>query len=137
MPNPRCSWSTRCRHAGRWLAVNGRICCSATASVSTTRSSWPAPSTSATPSTSSPNAAGRPYRPGEVRDLLSRQMRSQVRWWDSLQLLRRQGVTDARQLGPGDVLTKLWQAALKEPLDEPPDQPLEETATPAELPPAG
>lgn len=62
------------------------------------------------------NVTGEPYPAGRVVDLLARQMRSQVRWWDALMTLRRQGVTEARQLGPGEVLTGLWrEAAAVEP----------------------
>ncbi|MCV7163085.1 PfaD family polyunsaturated fatty acid/polyketide biosynthesis protein [Mycobacterium stomatepiae] len=61
------------------------------------------------------NVTGRPYPPGEIRRLLGRQMRSQVRWWDCLQYLRSQGVNHARQLGPGRTLMDFWLAATTAP----------------------
>jgi trans-AT polyketide synthase, acyltransferase and oxidoreductase domains len=62
------------------------------------------------------NVTGTRYPPGQVAALLARHMRSQVRWWESLMALRRLGVSDARQCGPGDVLTRLWSEALAAPV---------------------
>jgi trans-AT polyketide synthase/acyltransferase/oxidoreductase domain-containing protein len=61
------------------------------------------------------NTTGLPFPPGKVREVLSSQMRSGVRWWESLMTLRRLGVTEARTLGPGRVLSGFWEEARKVP----------------------
>jgi trans-AT polyketide synthase/acyltransferase/oxidoreductase domain-containing protein len=57
------------------------------------------------------NVTARPYRDGEVADLLVRQISSPVRWLDSMRFLRREGVREICELGPGRTLTGLWSAA--------------------------
>lgn len=57
------------------------------------------------------NVTGRPYAPGTVRELLAQQMRSPVRWVETMKYLRSQGVTEARQIGPGRVLDALWEGS--------------------------
>jgi len=59
------------------------------------------------------NCTGAPFAPGKLREVLAQQMRSGVRWWDSLVTLRRLGVDEARQLGPGRILSDLWEEARK------------------------
>ncbi|KVM68313.1 hypothetical protein WJ60_12215 [Burkholderia ubonensis] len=58
------------------------------------------------------NVTGELYPQGDVRTLLARQMASSVRWWDGLTMLRRCGVMTARQIGPGQAMSKLWSEAL-------------------------
>ncbi|MFJ3977841.1 ACP S-malonyltransferase [Streptomyces sp. NPDC090021] len=53
------------------------------------------------------NVDGRPYAAGEVAATLRRQIASPVRWTDSVRLLMGQGDFRVRELGPGQVLTKL------------------------------
>lgn len=57
------------------------------------------------------NVTARPHRPETLPDLLARQVRSPVRWWDTMVYLAGQGVRDVREIGPGQVLTKLWRKA--------------------------
>ena len=45
--------------------------------------------------------------PGELRDALLRQVSAPVRWMESMQLLRRQGVQTFVEIGPGKVLSGL------------------------------
>ncbi|MEU2850158.1 ACP S-malonyltransferase [Streptomyces syringium] len=53
------------------------------------------------------NVDARPYEAGEVAATLRRQIASPVRWTDSVRLLMGQGDFRVRELGPGQVLTKL------------------------------
>ncbi len=57
------------------------------------------------------NVTAAPYTPGGVADLLARQVRSSVRWADSMRLLLENGVQDVVEVGPGNVLRGLWAAA--------------------------
>ncbi|MFG2082103.1 ACP S-malonyltransferase [Micromonospora tulbaghiae] len=57
------------------------------------------------------NVTARPYPPGAVADLLGRQIRSAVRWWDTVRWLREHGVTGVAELGPGTVLSRIWRTA--------------------------
>ncbi|MEU7693428.1 ACP S-malonyltransferase [Microbispora hainanensis] len=59
------------------------------------------------------NVTARPHRPETLPDLLARQVRSPVRWWDTMVYLAERGVRDVREIGPGQVLTKLWRKAEK------------------------
>jgi len=55
-----------------------------------------------------PNASGRPTtEPSALRDLLSRQMVSPVRWEKSMRALAEAGADTFVEAGPGDVLSKL------------------------------
>lgn len=69
------------------------------------------------------NVTARPYRDGEVAELLVRQISSPVRWLDSMRFLRREGVSDVRELGPGRTLTGLWSETAKAEPDRHPGQP--------------
>jgi trans-AT polyketide synthase/acyltransferase/oxidoreductase domain-containing protein len=69
------------------------------------------------------NVTGRPYPPEAVGDLLSRQIRSPVRWRESMRYLRDQGVAAIEEVGPGRVLRGLWAAALQEAPRSPPGTP--------------
>jgi trans-AT polyketide synthase/acyltransferase/oxidoreductase domain-containing protein len=75
------------------------------------------------------NVTGQPYRPGEVRTLLARQITAAVRWRDQMLFLRRAGVEAIEQVGPGRVLTDLWAEAAAEPLQAMP------AAEPSAVPP--
>lgn len=57
------------------------------------------------------NVTALPYPPGGVAGLLTRQITSPVRWWDTMRWLREHGVTGAAELGPGTVLTRIWRTA--------------------------
>ncbi|MCV7163086.1 ACP S-malonyltransferase [Mycobacterium stomatepiae] len=62
------------------------------------------------------NVTALPYEPGTVRDVLARQMRSPVRWVETMQFLRDQGVDSLTQVGPGRVLDGLWERFIPEPV---------------------
>ncbi|MFG2500685.1 beta-ketoacyl synthase N-terminal-like domain-containing protein [Streptomyces sp. NPDC048441] len=55
------------------------------------------------------NVTARPHRLAELPDLLSRHLYSPVLWSRSMDHLREEGVTRLVELGPGRVLTKLWE----------------------------
>lgn len=61
------------------------------------------------------NVTGRPYRPGDLPELLARQVAAPVLWWQSMSLLVHEGVDEVAELGPGRVLTGLWREAVREP----------------------
>lgn len=77
--------------------------------------------------------------PADAKSVLLRQLDSGVRWWDSLMTLRRLGVTEARQIGPGNAMLNLWKEAASLPVPapivkaEPPAPP----APPRRMAPAG
>ncbi|MGQ5261994.1 ACP S-malonyltransferase [Micromonospora sp. ZYX-F-536] len=56
------------------------------------------------------NATAQPYPDRNIADLLTRQITAPVRWRDSMRTLAALGVRDIVELGPGDVLTRLWAA---------------------------
>lgn len=62
------------------------------------------------------NVTGDFYAKGEIRKVLSKQINSSVKWWDSLVVLRNHGVNEIQEIGPGSVLTDLWNNALKIPI---------------------
>ncbi len=53
------------------------------------------------------NVEAAPYGEDNVAELLVRQIRYPVLWSDSIQYLRKQGEIEFREIGPGNVLTKL------------------------------
>jgi trans-AT polyketide synthase, acyltransferase and oxidoreductase domains len=69
------------------------------------------------------NVTGLPYPPSQVKDHLRRQIVSPVRWWESMSWLIGHEVTDAVEIGPGQVLTGLWGAARRHPADAVPAPP--------------
>ncbi|MBJ3810040.1 ACP S-malonyltransferase [Streptomyces flavofungini] len=68
------------------------------------------------------NCTARPYPATGHADLLARQISSPVKWYESLSWLLARGHDDFREIGPGDVLTKLTGKIREEPLriEEPP-----------------
>lgn len=61
-----------------------------------------------------PNVSGRPTtEPAALRDLLSRQMTSPVRWETTMRSADEMQITRYLEAGPGDVLTKLARRCLK------------------------
>ncbi|MFF9687110.1 ACP S-malonyltransferase [Streptomyces sp. NPDC014623] len=62
------------------------------------------------------NCTARPYPTTGYSDLLVRQISSPVRWYESLSRLLASGHDDFREIGPGDVLTKLAAKIREEPL---------------------
>ncbi|GAA1265017.1 ACP S-malonyltransferase [Sphaerisporangium rubeum] len=68
------------------------------------------------------NVTGRPHVAGDIAESLRRQIDSPVRWLDGLRYLMRQGVDRLEEIGPGDVLTKLWQVTRKYPVPDEPAQ---------------
>jgi trans-AT polyketide synthase/acyltransferase/oxidoreductase domain-containing protein len=58
------------------------------------------------------SVTARPYAPGQVADLLSRQIESPVRWTQTMAYLREHGTREVEEVGPGQVLTGLWKRAL-------------------------
>ncbi|MFI9594968.1 ACP S-malonyltransferase [Nonomuraea sp. NPDC052265] len=81
------------------------------------------------------NVTGRPYRVAEAAELLRRQICNPVRWVDGLRYLMGQGVNELEEIGPGDVLTKLWTVTRRHPAEPAAQKPatpaVRETATPA------
>ncbi|OLR94815.1 acyltransferase domain-containing protein [Actinokineospora bangkokensis] len=57
------------------------------------------------------NVTARPHALGTLPELLRRHFVEPVRWWDTLCLLARAGVTEPEEIGPGEVLTKMWRRA--------------------------
>ncbi|MFI7508517.1 acyltransferase domain-containing protein [Micromonospora aurantiaca] len=57
------------------------------------------------------NVTGSPHVPGEIPGTLLRHFVEPVRWWDTMCLLARSGVTEPVEVGPGEVLTKMWRRA--------------------------
>ncbi|MFC4534172.1 ACP S-malonyltransferase [Sphaerisporangium dianthi] len=62
------------------------------------------------------NVTARPHVAGAMAETLRRQIDSPVRWLDGLRYLIRQGVDELEEIGPGDVLTKLWDVTRKYPV---------------------
>ncbi|ASZ12876.1 ACP S-malonyltransferase [Chitinophaga pendula] len=62
------------------------------------------------------NATARPYTDSTLADWLTRQITSQVKWYASVSYLVHQGVTGFHEVGPGDVLTKMTDFILKNPI---------------------
>ncbi|MFE5217385.1 MULTISPECIES: ACP S-malonyltransferase [unclassified Streptomyces] len=60
------------------------------------------------------NVTARPHRADEIATRLREHMCQGVRWWESLAHLVDHGVTDLVEVGPGNVLTKLWAVARAE-----------------------
>jgi len=50
-----------------------------------------------------------PVEPGEIKALLARQITHPVKWTHTIQYLMRRGVSSFKELGPGNVLTRLLQ----------------------------
>ncbi|MEV6867621.1 ACP S-malonyltransferase [Streptosporangium subroseum] len=55
------------------------------------------------------NVTARPHRAAELAGLLQEQVDHPVRWLDGMRYLIGQGVDELVEVGPGDVLTKLWK----------------------------
>lgn len=64
------------------------------------------------------NATAEPYPPGSVADMLIRQIREPVRWWESMSKFIDLGVDQVVEIGPGRVLTDLWAQARREPFGQ-------------------
>ncbi len=60
------------------------------------------------------NTTARPYTADSIARHLADQVRSPVRWSQTMDYLRAQGVTEIEELGPGKVLQKMWAAAWEE-----------------------
>lgn len=54
------------------------------------------------------NCTARPYPKTGYKDLLIRQITTAVRWHETMSWLMSHGVTSMEEIGPGDVLTKLY-----------------------------
>ncbi|XVV00827.1 ACP S-malonyltransferase [Actinosynnema sp. CA-248983] len=66
------------------------------------------------------NVTTEPHRLDTLPDLLCRHLTQPVRWWETLCRLARAGVTAPVEVGPGEVLTKMWRRAA--PALPPPDR---------------
>ncbi|MEU3838579.1 ACP S-malonyltransferase [Streptomyces sp. NPDC028635] len=55
------------------------------------------------------SVTARPYRPGEVAEVLARQIAGPVRWAETMAYLDAHGVRQVEEVGPGQVLTGLWK----------------------------
>ncbi|MBB5953779.1 trans-AT polyketide synthase/acyltransferase/oxidoreductase domain-containing protein [Saccharothrix tamanrassetensis] len=66
------------------------------------------------------NVTAQPHDLAGLPELLHRHFTRPVRWWDTLCHLARTGVTEITEIGPGEVLTKMWhRAAPRLPAPEP------------------
>ncbi|WP_244933313.1 acyltransferase domain-containing protein [Micromonospora tulbaghiae] len=74
------------------------------------------------------NVTGAPHAPGEIPGTLLRHFVEPVRWWDTMCLLARSGVTEPVEVGPGEVLTKMWRRAAGSLPAPAPDGPLARAA---------
>jgi trans-AT polyketide synthase/acyltransferase/oxidoreductase domain-containing protein len=82
------------------------------------------------------NVTAEPYPAGQIRQLLARQIDHPVRWWESMSALIEGGVTEVVEVGPGQVLTGLWEAVKRQPCPRPPAPEPATPATPATAPAA-
>lgn len=86
------------------------------------------------------NVTARPHRQEEIPARLVEQMAKPVRWTESMRYLLGKGVLDYREIGPGQVLTRLVQQirdATSQPfpdLDAPADPPASATIAPRSSP---
>ncbi|WP_226052033.1 ACP S-malonyltransferase [Dickeya chrysanthemi] len=62
------------------------------------------------------NVTARAYPTTGYQTLLTRQISSPVRWYESISWLLAQGYDDFTEVGPGDVLTKLHQRIVEDPM---------------------
>ncbi|WP_160717034.1 ACP S-malonyltransferase [Chitinophaga solisilvae] len=62
------------------------------------------------------NVTARPYEDGATADLLTRQIASQVRWYESVSYLLCQDELSFYEIGPGDVLTKMINFIIADPI---------------------
>ncbi len=60
------------------------------------------------------NFHARPYSAGDARELLTRQVKSPVRWQETLENMASQGVTTFIECGPGKTLSGLVKKTLKD-----------------------
>ncbi|CCH31901.1 ACP S-malonyltransferase [Actinosynnema sp. NPDC047251] len=67
------------------------------------------------------NVTAEPHHRDTIADLLRRHFTQPVRWWDTQCRLARAGVAEPVEIGPGEVLTKMWRRAA--PVLPPPDSP--------------
>ncbi|RCG27073.1 [acyl-carrier-protein] S-malonyltransferase [Sphaerisporangium album] len=72
------------------------------------------------------NVTGRPHVAGAMAEALRRQIDGPVRWLDGMRYLLARGVDELEEIGPGDVLTKLWDVTRRYPVAAPE----EDTRTP-------
>lgn len=77
------------------------------------------------------NTTARPYG-DDIAGPLVAQIRTSVRWSETMDYLLTQGVREASELGPGKVLRKLWASALE--AAKPSEAGLAETAEPTTAP---
>lgn len=77
------------------------------------------------------NVTAEPHTRRTTVDTLVRHLTEPVRWWDTLQTLARAGVDDIEEVGPGDVLSKMWARARPDLPAPTQPQPEPEPATPA------
>ncbi len=53
------------------------------------------------------NVQARPYPPGQIQAMLSLQLTHPVKWTETIQVLLGAGINEFREVGPGEVLSKL------------------------------
>ncbi len=81
------------------------------------------------------NIDAQPYPADGIADKLEQQLVGSVRWFESIEYLLRQGVSEFQELGPGDVLTKMLKGIRSQFKDAPPDvAPATPIVTPAAVP---
>jgi malonyl CoA-acyl carrier protein transacylase len=62
------------------------------------------------------NCTARPYPQADYRELLVRQITQPVRWYESMSWLLARGNMSVEEVGPGDVLTKLFFKIAQSPM---------------------
>jgi trans-AT polyketide synthase/acyltransferase/oxidoreductase domain-containing protein len=53
------------------------------------------------------NVQARPYLPDQIQALLSLQLTHPVKWTETIQVMLGAGINEFREVGPGEVLSKL------------------------------
>ncbi|MFC6082827.1 ACP S-malonyltransferase [Sphaerisporangium aureirubrum] len=69
------------------------------------------------------NVTALPHTAAAMAETLRRQIDSPVRWLDGMRYLIEHGVDELEEIGPGDVLTKLWDVTRRHPSGSPPAAP--------------
>ncbi|WGS46993.1 ACP S-malonyltransferase [Burkholderia sp. JSH-S8] len=82
------------------------------------------------------NVTARPYPRRSYAALLSSQISSPVRWYETVSWLLSRGCNKIEQIGPGTVLTKLTDVITAQPMPIAPEPVLAASTTPVVLPPA-
>lgn len=83
------------------------------------------------------NVTARPHQAGALKDLLASQISNSVKWTETVNYLLGQGIIDFKELGPGEVLTKMVSTikSMPTPLSVPENEALVHFISTAPIPP--